>query len=165
MTPEKKLQILMIITIVLIVGGIVAAVILTKTEATAGAPKMATDSTNYNFGKVSMVDGLVKHNFIIRNDGDGDLRLSNIKTSCMCTTAVLIVDGQRSQSFGMHDASVSWSKKIKPGQSAELEITFDPNAHGPDATGPITREITMYSNDGGRPDVRTKFVISADVIK
>jgi hypothetical protein len=83
----------------------------------------------------------------------------------MCTSAVLIVDGQRSRSFGMHNASLTWSKKIKPGQTAKLEVTFDPNAHGPDATGPVTREVTMYSNDAGKQNVKTKFIISADVIK
>ena len=112
-----------------------------------------------------MADGLVTHNFAIENSGDGSLKISGIKTSCMCTSAIFEYNGERSPKFGMHNNPAFWSKEIEPGQSADLEVTFDPNAHGPNATGPVTRVVFVFTNDGGTNNQETKFIFSANVIK
>jgi hypothetical protein len=125
-------------------------------DKNGGTPKLRISETNYDFGDISMASGLAKHNFEIKNEGDGTLEILSISTSCMCTTVVLDANGRKSPEFGMpgHGANpMFWSEKINPGEIATLEATFDPLAHGPDATGPITREIKITSNDGGKKGI------------
>jgi len=64
----------------------------------------------------------------------------------MCTSASLIYDGKESQKFGMHTSGGFWSQTIKQGEEAQLKISYDPNVH-PELRGPVTRVVTVYSND------------------
>lgn len=162
---DPRLKILIILVVIVIAGGVAGGIYSVRSEQNSELSELKTGSLSHDFGTISMSDGLVKHNFTIENKGAGDLRISNIKTSCMCTTAVLENEGKRSPVFSMHGNPTVWSQKLKPGQAANLEVTFDPNAHGPNATGPITRTVTMYSNDGGRESVKTNFTFTANVIK
>ena len=76
--------------------------------------------------------------------------IDGIVTSCMCTTANIIVDGEESPTFGMHAKPSSWKQVIKPGEEARLKINYDPNAH-PELRGSVTRVITLSSNDPQYP--------------
>ncbi|PJE58251.1 MAG: hypothetical protein COU81_01705 [Candidatus Portnoybacteria bacterium CG10_big_fil_rev_8_21_14_0_10_36_7] len=127
-------------------------------------PKISFEPTEFDAGDISMADGKYIKNYKLTNDGQLDLVISAITTSCMCTDAVLKVDGRTSPEFGMHGYNgPTWSETISPGQSGELKVIFDPLAHGPDATGPIERFITIISNDPDNPTSRVKF--SGNVIK
>ncbi|OGY47357.1 MAG: hypothetical protein A3J65_00520 [Candidatus Buchananbacteria bacterium RIFCSPHIGHO2_02_FULL_45_11b] len=165
---DPRLIILAAAAAAVIFGGIILGVAMSSGGGqgdNGGAAKLSADSYQYDFGAISMANGLVKHIFTISNAGTADLKLSNISTSCMCTTAVLEINGQRSPEFGMHSNPAFWSGELKPGQTANLEITFDPLAHGPDATGPITRTVTLSSNDGGRSNVKSNFTFTGNVVK
>jgi len=169
---DPRLIIFMSAAFILIVGGIILGVATSskgENDNSSGVAKLSVDSTYYDFGDVSMAKGLVNHTFKITNEGEGELKISNISTSCMCTTAVLDVAGEKSPSFGMpgHGGAnpTFWSATIKPNQTADLIVTFDPNAHGPQATGPITRVITIYSNDNSQSNVRRNFTFAANVVK
>lgn len=162
---DKKIIILIVVAVVLIGGGIILGISLNSGEDNSGTPQMKIDTLSYDFGEVAMSQGLAIHSFDIKNEGDGDLKIFNISTSCMCTTAVLKVAGESSPEFGMHNTLAYWSKKLKPQETASLEVTFDPLAHGPEATGPITRKVTLYSNDGGEASVKSVLTISANVVK
>lgn len=173
-TPEKKdrrMLIFGVIAALLILGGITAGVISSRGSISGeqtGTPKIKIDPENFDFGDVSMANGKVNKIFKIKNEGDADLKLSNIHTSCMCTTATLAIDGKKSPSFGMqgHGQTFSfWSETLGPGQTADLEVTFDPNAHGPDATGPITRAIYLHSNDNNQEDAKSTITFTANVTK
>lgn len=165
--PDPRIKIFIIIAAILVIGGIIVGVMSSNgdKENATGIPKMKIDSIRYNFGTISMTDGLARHNFSIKNEGDGNLIISGIQTSCMCTTAVLKVDGKNSPTFGMHSNALLWSQELKPNQEATLEIIFDPNAHGPDATGPITRTVTMLSNNNNIKNQKTNFIFNANVVK
>jgi len=52
-----------------------------------------------------------------------------VSTSCGCTTATLE------------------PMTIQPGETALLRIEFDSGAHGPEANGPLTRQVFIASND------------------
>jgi len=167
---DSRLIILAASAAVLILSGIIIGAVMSSSSESSGGDddgvaKLAVDSYSYDFSTISMANGLAKHTFVISNEGTADLDLSNISTSCMCTTAFLEVDGDRSPRFGMHSNPKFWSKKLKPGQTANLEVIFDPLAHGPDATGPITRGVTLYSNDGGQSSVRSQFTFTGNVVK
>lgn len=173
-TIDYRLKILIAAAAVLIIGGIVVGLASTKSEsavdkgANQGEPRLSVNESRFDFGDVSMAEGKVSHSLNVKNEGSDDLAISSIFTSCMCTSAVLSVEGKKSPVFGMLGHGVNypfWSEKLKPGEQAELAVTFDPNAHGPNATGPITRTITLLSNDGGRSNSQTELVITANVIK
>ena len=104
----------------------------------------------HNFGDVSQSKGIVSFLTSITNDGESDLVIDGIVTSCMCTTANIIVDGEESPTFGMHAKPSSWKQVIKPGEEARLKINYDPNAH-PELRGSVTRVITLSSNDPQYP--------------
>lgn len=170
-TVNLRVIILIISVTVLIFGGVALGLVIgsqnEKREA-SGTPRLTTNVTSYDFGDVSMAQGLAKYTIQLKNEGTGNLKVSNISTSCMCTTAVLEINGERSPVFGMpgHGAGPAfWSTQIAPGQSANLEVTFDPNAHGPNATGPVTRVINLITNDGGKDGVRKTLTVTANVVK
>lgn len=167
---DKRIKILIISAGVLIVGGIAVGLLVNKDQDVSGAegegtPQLTIKEKRFDLGDVSMADGLAFRKVELKNSGTADLEISSIKTSCMCTQAVLEVEGKKSPKFGMHTSSAFWSENIKPGQSANLEVIFDPNAHGPNATGPITRTVTLVSNDGGKAGVKTNITFTAKVIK
>src|SRR3989339_1528292 len=168
MNLKNNIHIIIIVlfVLILIVGGIIVGAIMDASDTSnGGVAKIVIDSNRYDFGTISMADGLPRHTFTIKNEGTADLDISQISTSCMCTSAILSVDGQDSPKFGMHSNPTFWSQSIAPGQTATLEVIFDPLAHGPDAIGPITRGITGYSNDNGGKNVPFQLTFSGNVVK
>jgi hypothetical protein len=168
---DSRLKILIILMSILIAGGIIAVVIAVKMDSGQVAGKtdsmaiMDVDSTQYDFGDIKIDGGLVSHKFEISNTGEGELKLSDISTSCMCTSAYLEFNGEKSPKFGMHKNPIFWSQKIASGEKGTLEVIFDPMAHGPDAIGPITRNVSVYSNDNGQKSVKSIFTFTANVIR
>lgn len=167
---DKNTKILLTIIAILIIGGIGAAVAATmKEKSINGTPKLTLETTGFDWGDISMAQGLAKKTIKIQNTGTGDLKISKFSTSCMCTKVTFDANGRRSPEFGMpgHGGSgpAFWSETIKPGESGNLEIIFDPNAHGPEATGPITRYVYIYSNDGGTSGSKKTITFDANVVK
>ena len=117
--------------------------------------------TSYDFGDVPIRGGTVSYDFLLKNVGQTEVVISGISTSCMCTNAVLTVAGQRSPTFGLHNNPLFWSTEIGPEQTAELTVTFDPLAHGPDAIGPVTRVIKVVTKE---PKTQT-FTVTANVVR
>jgi hypothetical protein len=113
-------------------------------------PKIEITPTIYDFGDVSVGEGIVKTIMTVSNNGQTDLVIDNMETSCMCTTAILTVAGKESPVFGMNmndgKHPTGWSASIPPGDSATLTIRYDPQMH-PDMRGSLTRTISVYSND------------------
>lgn len=109
----------------------------------------------YDFGDINIQGGLIDHTFLFTNDSEEDLVIMNLATSCGCTSAeVVLSDGTSSPSFGMHD-STQWNQTVVAGDSFEVLVTYDPMAHGPDATGEMNRSIIMTtsSQENGRTAV------------
>ncbi len=127
-------------------------------QASGQTLKLSIDPDNYDFGTISMKDGLVTKSFKVRNDQTGEIDLSTVYTSCMCTSAKIIIEGQEYGPFGMqgHGAMKMLNKKLFPGQEAELRVTFDPNAHGPSGIGVIERSVSMQSSAGDVASVNIK---------
>ena len=137
-----------IVSLLVIVGG---AVLVSKTKPreldTGGSARAEIlDEKIHDWGQIDIEGGNVEKVFRIRNNGDSDLEVTNVKTSCMCTEAQLSISGQNSPVFGMHTIS-GWVGSIKPGETAEVRVVFDPLFHGPQGTGPITRLVSLNTND------------------
>ncbi|KKU48568.1 MAG: hypothetical protein UX68_C0011G0026 [Parcubacteria group bacterium GW2011_GWA2_46_9] len=122
---------------------------------------LAAEETNYDFGTVSMATGNVSRRFLVKNPTDRPVTLTKLYTSCMCTKAALLIGDRRVGPFGMpgHGIVPSISETLNPGQSTDVEVTFDPTAHGPAGVGRIDRMVSL-ENDAGLP---LEFRFSANV--
>lgn len=107
---------------------------------------------SYDFGTISMAAGKVSHKFWLGNEGAAPVAINRIYTSCMCTDAWLLTPASRKGPFGMpgHGALPSVHERVFPGQKVQLEVVFDPAAHGPSGVGPVDRIVTV-NNDAGAP--------------
>jgi hypothetical protein len=140
------------------------------TRAGATAPQvqadtqasLAIESNRYDWGVIDINGGMASYSFPIRNQGETPLKLFNVTTSCMCTTAQLIGDSNQSEKFGMHEKS-SAIFEVQPGETAQLLVEFDPAFHGPSGVGQISRTITLNTNDPGNSQLT--FQLSANVVK
>ena len=108
--------------------------------------ELELSSSFFSFGNVSVAGGTVSTTLILSNQGEDALVIEKIEASCMCTSAKLSFNGRESPTFGMHSNSPFWSETIPPGETAELKIFYDPTAH-PELRGPVTRIVSIYSND------------------
>jgi hypothetical protein len=160
----KTIIIGLILTLVLVFGGVF---LVTKTSQVATLAQdqnvnVTIDKLSHDWGQIGINDGKVRAEFALTNSGSASLKLANVSTSCMCTTAQVEIDGRKSPYFGMHQKS-SWSGEVAPGGVAKLVVEFDPAFHGPEGIGQITREITVETND---PDQKQlAFTTSAVVTK
>ncbi len=127
-------------------------------------PVIHIEPLELDMGTVSMAQGPVRVSYQLNNNGQDDLIINNLATSCMCTTVALETSDGLSPNFGAHqdENPDNWSATLKPNEEAELIVTFDPNAHGPDAVGQYRRVITISSNDPLQPSVKVEIV--ADVV-
>jgi hypothetical protein len=105
---------------------------------------------NHDFGDVSVEGGTVTATVLVKNEGQGDLVIDNIETSCMCTTAMLTIRDTVSPVYGMNmndgKHPTGWSGTVHPEEEALLHVFYDPTMHG-DFRGPLTRTISLFSND------------------
>jgi hypothetical protein len=92
------------------------------------SPQLSLSKKQHNFGVVTEGD-IVDFEMQLKNSGRSDLVISNIRTSCGCTAALLS------------------SKVIEPDDTATLRIELDTA----DRSGKMTRSIIIYSNDPQRP--------------
>ncbi|MCL5073739.1 MAG: DUF1573 domain-containing protein [Actinobacteria bacterium] len=163
---EKKIVIgIIIATLVILVGGIFLVSGNSSTSATVTTSqnaKATVDNKSYDWGNIPFKGGNVSKTFIIKNTGSGTLKLSNIKTSCHCTKAQVKIGSTTSPSFGMNSVS-SWVGDVPPGQEAQLEVIFDPAYHGPQGVGPITRLVSVETNDA--TNSKMEFSLTGTVIK
>ncbi|MBU0702422.1 MAG: DUF1573 domain-containing protein [Chloroflexi bacterium] len=103
-------------------------------------PQLDMPSISQDFGRI-YEQWDVTHIFAVQNTGDADLQISNLVTSCGCTTAELL------------------SNVIPPGQRTDLTVTFDANYH--ETQGEVTRLVWFATNDPTQPWVEVR--IAADV--
>ncbi|MBI2454455.1 MAG: DUF1573 domain-containing protein [Parcubacteria group bacterium] len=153
-----------IISIVVVVGGLVWIArpgqndIADPTAAIVST--LTTPENQYDFGTISMANGKVSKIFTITNSSAEPMQIEKIYTSCMCTEASLILGSPSANSgqtlrfgpFGMpgHGLVPKVNQALDAGESAEIEVVFDPNAHGPAGVGAIER-IVFVEEKGRQP--------------
>jgi hypothetical protein len=103
-------------------------------------PVIAVDQTHFNFGKI-YAEGKTTHRFKVTNKGTANLNISRLNPSCGCTSTVI---GQ-------------WT--LEPGQSTEIEATFNPSGF----RGTVHKSIQVVSNDPANPTVNLTF--EAEVLR
>lgn len=118
--------------------------------ATQESNALAFEPAAFDFGKISMANGNVSQKVKVRNASTAPVMLKKLYTSCMCTTALLTRGDRVVGPFGMpgHGPIPTFSETLAPGAEAELEIVFNPNAHGPAGVGPVKREVYLETDSG-----------------
>lgn len=111
---------------------------------------LQADKDSYDFGTISMKDGKVKTIFKVTNPTTETITLSKLYTTCMCTEAKLVVNGASEGPFGMqgHGSIPTFEQMLEPNQEADIEVEYDPNAHGPSGVGIIERSVILEGLDG-----------------
>lgn len=120
---------------------------------------LTASETFYDFGTISMKNGNVSKIFKLTNSKTGDILVPSISTSCMCTTAYVLKDGVRSRPYGMpgHGGRVPRANEIvKPGESLEIEVVYNPNAHGPAGVGVIERSVLVQDENENVTELKFK---------
>lgn len=131
-------------------------------ESSGNALNLVLDPVNYDFGTISMKNGLVTKAFSVKNELTEAVKLSELYTSCMCTSAKIKIGSEQYGPFGMlgHGAMKMLNQTLEPGQEAQLEVTFDPNAHGPSGIGVIERTVTLKSDKGELANMNIKATVT-----
>ncbi len=114
--------------------------VMMRCTAAAQAPVLSFEVDEYDFGDIPELGGGVQYRFVYANTGDRPLVITDVKTTCGCT-------------------SPAWSKEpVAPGRKGYVDVSFDPR----DRTGAFTKSIIVSSNASGKP---TTLYISGNVIK
>lgn len=102
------------------------------------APRAVTPSTGFSFGDIYRGE-IISQIFVIKNDGDEELKLTDFKAGCGCEVT-------------------SWDKSVPPGKEgkATLEVQTVSQA------GEIAKTATLHTNDPDRPTII--FTLTANVL-
>jgi len=116
---------------------------------------LSAEETSFDFGNVSMAKGKVSHIFKIKNNSSEAVDVTKLYTSCMCTQVTLINKNSKKGPFGMAGMSFipEIQETINSGSEAEVEVVFNPAAHGPAGLGRIQRTISLENNSKSRLDI------------
>jgi hypothetical protein len=109
----------------------------------SGQPSISVEATSLDLGDVVNGD-VVSRDLAVRNDGQADLVVESIITSCTCT-----------------EATVN-PMTIGANESGTLHIEFDSGFHGPDLTGPLIRQVFINSNDPQQPELQVELVVNVE---
>ena len=109
-------------------------------------PQVAVEPLRIDLGQVSEAKGEATSTFTVRNDGQEDLVIDGLSTSCGCTTAALVQDGVEGPRLGPGTPTEGWSATLPPGGTAELVVRYDPTVHK-GARGEMQRDVFVSTND------------------
>jgi Protein of unknown function (DUF1573) len=125
----------------------------TTVQARRAGDGLVADRVEHDFGGVRIDGGKVTARFKLKNDASEVLRVTDLYTSCMCTTVSLeFSDSRVVGPFGMpgHDLATALNRPIAAGEEFVASVTFDPAAHGPAGVGPVVREVLFQTAEHGR---------------
>ncbi len=96
-------------------------------DTSGQSPKIYFENPNYDFGKI-IKGQKVEYVYKFENQGNIDLEIIKVKSSCGCTAAILS------------------DKIIPPGKMGEIKATFNSGSY----SGKVMKSITVLSNDPGK---------------
>ncbi|MFQ6098269.1 MAG: DUF1573 domain-containing protein [Armatimonadota bacterium] len=125
-----------LIWLALVALALVAAV--SAETGTTGRPKIEVAEEEFDFG-TCLVKQKVTHSYKIKNAGDADLTITDVRASCGCTATALA------------------KRSLARGESTDLTVTYTASV----VPGKVRKYVTIKSNDPERPTLR--LVISGTV--
>jgi len=146
----------------LVVVGVIVGIVVGKDKTpeqsnALSSSAIVVENDSYDFGDIDIFGGKVSTDYILANTGSEDVVVTNGITSCGCTEGEIA-----GENFGMH-FDISQSVTIPVNSSVHLTAIYDPLAHGPSATGPVTRTIMLKTNSSLTPELEVRF--TANVTK
>lgn len=136
---RKNKIIIILISIVVIVGALL--IFYNIQNKSSQPPTISLSEEEWDFGKIKEDERPV-HIFTIKNTGKEELIISRARASCGCTATMLSSDN------------------IKPGQSTELEVTFNPTGFN----GVVKKEVYIDSNDPQLPKAKVTIIAEVEPI-
>jgi hypothetical protein len=112
-------------------------------SCSSGQPGISIEAASLDLGNVVNGD-IVGRDLTLINEGNADLVINSIVTSCTCTQATIN------------------PMTIAANQAGILHIEFDSGFHGPDLTGPLIRQIFINSNDPQQPELTIELSVSVE---
>lgn len=139
------------VLVVVIIGGLVFAFTSTsnQTEMTnydisdTERPRLKLEKTAIDLGTMKVSDMKVK-DVTLENIGEKPLQITNVSTSCGCTSAQAVIDGKESPIFSMHN-NPPWVGEVVPGGKATLKAIYEPAKHP--VQGRTEKTILFKTND------------------
>ncbi|OGY22708.1 MAG: hypothetical protein A2126_03890 [Candidatus Woykebacteria bacterium GWB1_45_5] len=116
-------------------------------------PKINIETADFDFGQVGVEETKVKE-IKIKNEGTKPLEMTNFSTSCDCTFAQVVINGQESPKFSMH-GSPAWKGTLEPGKEATLKAIYEPSIMP--VKGKVGRVIYFKTNDPLSSDISIRF--------
>lgn len=132
------------------------------TEAGENRPQIFIKPLSYNLGKISKSKGKLKLKVKLQNKGKEVLKITDLKTTCVCTTVKLKIKKYTSPVFSIEGAKPGWEASIKPGGKGTLIIVTD-LSHTHVHLGPMVRTVEIKSNDPLRSLIKVEF--EAEIVK
>ncbi|GEM_PF-1828136 len=128
-----------------VVIGVVAQSVLFGNINAVKGPHIVILEPEHDFGIVLQSGGTVSKDFIVKNDGTESVIVSEVLTSCSCTTATIE------------------PRTIQPEEQAVLQVIFDPNFHFEDS-GRFFRIASIKSNSlGTAPEAKIFVEVNYDL--
>lgn len=113
-------------------------------------PIISITPATYDFGNVSQKGGVVTTFFDLKNEGNENLIIDKLNTSCGCTSSSVVFRSIEGPRFAMaghgYQSPTDWKLTIPAGETAQLKVYYDPDVHK-DFRGFAIREIYVSSND------------------
>jgi len=106
-----------------------AALLVAATLLAAGKPKAVAVEPIKDLGTVPKGEKIV-NDFVIRNEGDAVLEITNVQPACGCTVA-------------------EFDKTIAPGQTGKVHAVVDSSTF----SGPISKGVSVFTNDPDNPQI------------
>lgn len=152
------------ITIIIFIGIIAVAFITQEKPISqynindAERPKLSINQTEFDFGKMKLID-IKTQDVEIKNIGTKSLVLSNFKTSCDCTFAQVVINGEESPRFSM-GGSDGWQGEIIPQSSAIVKVIYEPKVMP--VKGKVNRQVVFKTNDPENPLINISFTAEVE---
>ena len=102
-----------------------------------GRPRAVIDEPIVDVGVVAQGEP-ISHGFVIRNEGDAPLRISQVKPSCGCTVT-------------------EYPESIGPGEAGDILAVIETTSF----RGPIAKSVRVFTNDVDSP--RLNLVVKANI--
>jgi hypothetical protein len=106
-----------------------AALLVAASLLAAGKPKATVAESVKDVGTVPKGEKIV-NDFLIKNEGDADLQITNVQPACGCTVA-------------------DFDKVIKPGATGKVHAVVDSSTFN----GPIAKGVSVFTNDPDHPQI------------
>ncbi|OGM26609.1 hypothetical protein A3D00_01255 [Candidatus Woesebacteria bacterium RIFCSPHIGHO2_02_FULL_38_9] len=123
----------------------------------ADKPKIEAGQTSADLGRMKVTD-IKKADFSIKNSGTKPLQITEVNTSCHCTSAQIIYKTLTTPEYGMSNPAY-YVTDIAPGDSATVRVIYKPSIMP--VSGPVEREAYISTNDPTNP--RLIFSVRMDV--